>query len=173
MSRLPRDERQPRWKTVLAWARQWLLFYGAWVLFVASLEAGELLVGVPVAALGATASQIVWEIRLARVVPRLRWLAEGWRLPIYMFTGTWEILVVLARHLFTRKKAESLLFAVPYESPGDEEHATLIQALAIGYTTMTPNFVVVDIDLERKLLIYHQISKTDVLEMTKKLGARA
>jgi multisubunit Na+/H+ antiporter MnhE subunit len=173
MSRPSRDERQPRWKTVLAWAIQWLVFYGVWLLFVSKLEAGELLVGVPVAALAATASQLVWESRLARFIPRLRWIAQGWRLPLYMFTGTWEILLVLARHLFTRKKAESLLFAVPYESPGDEEHATLIQALAIGYTTMTPNFVVVDIDPERKLLLYHQIKKTDVLEMTKKLGARA
>ncbi len=157
---------------MLAWASQWLIFYAAWVLFVARLEAGELLVGVPVAALGATASQLVWESRLARFIPRLRWMAEGWRLPLYMFTGTWEILLVLARHLFTRKKAESLLLAVPYESPGDEEHATLIQALAIGYTTMTPNFVVVGIDTERKLLLYHQLKKSDVLEMTKNLGAR-
>lgn len=166
------DERPPRWKSALLWARQWLIFYGAWLLFVAKMEKAELLVGVPVAALGATASQIVWEKKLARFVPRLRWIAQGWRLPIYMFTGTWEILVVLARHLFTRKKADSLLYAVPYESPGDEDDATMIEALAIGYTTMTPNFVVVGIDHERKLMLYHQLAQSDVLEMTKRLGAR-
>lgn len=172
MSRSHPKERRSRWKTALVWAWQWLFFYGAVLLFVGKVEKEELLVGIPVAALGATASQLVWELHLARFVPRLRWVLQGWWLPLYMFTGTWEILVVLARHLFTRKKAESLLFAVPYEAPGNEEDAEMLRALAIGYTTMTPNFVVVGIDRERKLLLYHQIKRSDVLEMTKKLGAR-
>jgi multisubunit Na+/H+ antiporter MnhE subunit len=173
MARSEHDERAtPRWKAVLLWVIQWVLFFGAWLLFVGKLELAELLVGVAAAALASTGSYVVWATHLARFGAHLSWIAQAWRLPLYMFTGTYEVLEVLVRHLFTRHKAESLLRAVPYEACGPTDDEATMRALAITYTTITPNFVVVAIDREQRVLLFHQVKEGEVLEMTRKLGAR-
>jgi hypothetical protein len=46
------------------------------------------------------------------------------------------------------------------------------RVLAVGYTTLTPNFVVLGIARKQGLLLYHQVLAGEVLEMTRKLGAR-
>lgn len=46
------------------------------------------------------------------------------------------------------------------------------RALAIGYSTMTPNMIVIGIDHERGRMLYHQLERSPIAEMTRKLGAR-
>ena len=74
--------------------------------------------------------------------------------------------------LFGRKPADSLLLAVPYEALGDDPGDAAKRALAIAYTTSTPNFIVLGIDKERGTLVFHQIERGPVLEVLKRLGAR-
>jgi hypothetical protein len=61
---------------------------------------------------------------------------------------------------------------VPFEAGGDDEASAFRRALAIAWTTATPNFVIVGVDRRRGLLVYHQVRKSGIPEMTKKLGAR-
>jgi hypothetical protein len=95
-----------------------------------------------------------------------------WRLPKYMITGSWEIFEVLFRQLFGGRPADSLMLAVPYEAIGDDDASAARRALAVAYTTSTPNFVVVGIDRKRAHLVFHQIKRSPVLQVTKNLGAR-
>ena len=95
-----------------------------------------------------------------------------WRLPKYMVTGSWEIFEVLFRQLFGGKPAESLMLAVPYEAVGDDDASAALRALAITYTTATPNFVVIGVDHQRRQLVFHQVKRSKVLQITKNLGAR-
>ena len=46
------------------------------------------------------------------------------------------------------------------------------QTLAVTYTTITPNFVVLGIASEHRLMIYHQIIPGQVLQITQNLGAK-
>lgn len=103
----------------------------------------------------------------------LEWFLQIWRFPKYAVTGTWEILTVLARQLFARHPAASLVYTVPFEACGEDDASSTKRALAVSYTTMTPNFVVIGVDQDRCLMLYHQVKKSDVPEMTRKLGARA
>ncbi|MFL5344549.1 MAG: hypothetical protein ACJ8AT_07135 [Hyalangium sp.] len=151
---------------------QWVLFFGAWLLFVGKLELAELLAGSVAAAMAATGSSIAWATDLARFGAHLSWVAQGWRLPLYMVTDTCEVLGILLRHLFTRHKAESLLRAVPYEACGSSDDAAAMRALAITYTNITPSFVVVDIDREKRLMLFHRLNEGELTEMTRKLGAK-
>ena len=144
--------------------------FGLYLLFAAKLSPHELLIGVVVAALAAAATHTVLRERPARFRARLLWIAEARRLPRDVLTGTWQILVVLARHLFTARKAPSLLLEAPFEADGDAAGATR-RALATAYTTITPNFVVLGFDRGRRRMIFHQVARSPVPEMTARLGA--
>jgi multisubunit Na+/H+ antiporter MnhE subunit len=154
------------------WAIQFLVLLGLWIVFVGKVKWNELIVGVAGSAVAASATQIVWAQHVAAFRDHGGWVLEAWRLPKYMITGSWEIFTVLFRQLFGGRPAESLLLAVPYEAVGEDDASAARRALAITYTTSTPNFVVVGIDRERRQLIFHQIKRSKILQITKNLGAR-
>jgi|ERR671925_419242 multisubunit Na+/H+ antiporter MnhE subunit len=156
----------------LFWAAHFVVLLGAWFLFVGKIGWNELLAGVVGAAAAATATQIVWAQHVAAFRDNAGWVLQLWRLPKYMITGSWEIFEVLFRQLFGGKPAESLLLAVPYEAVGDDDASAALRALAIAYTTSTPNFIVVGIDRKRGHLVFHQIKRSPILQITRNLGAR-
>lgn len=149
------------------------LWYGLWLLLVEKFTPDELLVGIPCALLAAAASQVAWQRHLTAFGANPRLLAQAFRLPWIFVTDTWEIAVVLFAQLLLGRPAQSLLLEVPFDA-GEEQDpdAAARRALAIAYTTMTPSFVVVGIDRERRTLLYHQIRKSKVPRMTRELGAR-
>ncbi|HEY7956933.1 MAG: Na+/H+ antiporter subunit E [Polyangia bacterium] len=150
-----------------------LLWFGLWLLLVEKFTADELLIGAACALLAGAASEVTWRAHLIALAAKPRLLFQIWRLPWSFLVDTLSIFEVLALHLFTSRKAESLLLSVPFEAgeADDPDHAVR-RALAIGYTTMTPNFVVIGIDSEKNTLLYHQIKKSAVPVMTVRLGAR-
>jgi multisubunit Na+/H+ antiporter MnhE subunit len=156
----------------LFWAVAFGILLGGWFLFVGKIEWAELLVGTAGAAIAASTAQLVWAQHIAAFRDHAGWVLEMWRLPKYMITGSWEIFEVLFKQLFAGKRAESLLLAVPYEATGEDDASAARRALAVTYTTSTPNFVVVGVDRERGHLVFHQIKRSPVLQMTKNLGAR-
>jgi multisubunit Na+/H+ antiporter MnhE subunit len=170
---MPPRHRRRRDQVVRSWIGQWLVYLALWFVLTGTLSLAELALGVFCAALAATAGEIVWAEPLARFTGDLHYVAQAWRLPKYAFTGTWEILVVLAKHLSGREQAHSLLRALQFDAGRvDDEHDATRRALAVTYTTMTPNFVIIGIDSERGLMLFHQLTPTHVLPITRKLGAR-
>jgi multisubunit Na+/H+ antiporter MnhE subunit len=156
----------------LFWAANFVILLGAWFLFVGKIDRAELIAGTAGAAIGATAAQLVWSQRVAAFRGHAAWVLEMWRLPKYMITGSWEIFEVLFLQLFGGRRAESLLLAVPYQATGDDAASAALRALAVIYTTSTPNFVVVGVDRKRGHLVFHQLKRSPVLQVTKNLGAR-
>jgi hypothetical protein len=158
--------------TILFVAGAFALAFLSWFLFVGRLEVDELWAAIPACALSALATYVVWEQHIVGFTDRAGHFLEAWRLPGYMVMGTVEIFRVLLAQLFAGKSAASLVLAVPYEAVGDDPADAARRALAIAYTTSTPNFIVIGIDRERGTLVYHQIKRGPVLEVTKRLGAR-
>ncbi len=157
---------------VVVWLVELGASLGLYFCFAARVDAGEAAIGVVVAAIAATASHVVLSALAARFGGHGRWIAQAWRLPKYAVTGTAEIFGVLFRHLFTARKAESLLLEVPFDAGDDEDAAATRRALAAAYTTITPNFIVLGFDKDRGRMIFHQIRRSDIPEMTRRLGAR-
>jgi multisubunit Na+/H+ antiporter MnhE subunit len=152
-----------------AFAGQVGVFLGLWLALVGTISAHEVLVGLAVAVLAAIGSTLAWPRR--PLAADARALAQLWRFPKVAAVGTWEILAVLAGHLLRGRPAESLLLSVPFDVAEDERGETRA-ALAVAYTSATPNFVVLGVDRERKLLVYHQVRRSPVPEMTRRLGAK-
>lgn len=156
---------------MLAWLVQFTIAFALWFLYVGKMQPNEAIFGVVAAVVAAFAGQIVFEKHIAPLRAEWRNVAEIWRLPKYMVVGGWEIVIVLLEQIFLRKPAESLFFSVPFDAGGDTDEDAFRRALAVGYTTATPNFVIIGVDRAHGRLVYHQIQKSEVPEMTKRLGA--
>lgn len=157
---------------MLAWLLLWSLSFALMMLYAGKIAPDEALFAALGSAISASASKIVLEKRLAPLRGEWRCVAQIWRLPRYLVSGTWEVLAVLARQIFLRRPAPSLLYGVRFDAGGDDDASALRRALAIAYTTATPNFVIVGVDRARGLLVYHQVEKGPIPEMTVRLGAK-
>ncbi len=145
---------------------------GLWILFVAGVKPEEMIVGAICVLL---TSAFTWYIGCRITVDirfRIEDLVQIWRMPAYLITGTWEILSVLALDIFSIPPAESLFRAAPFEQ-NEGPIAVSRRVLAVTYTTATPNFIVVGIDCETYRMLFHQLKRSDVLTMTRRLGAQA
>lgn len=159
-------------KRLMASFAEWMALTFVWMLLVGTWSASELGVGLGAAALATLGSRVVRKCSAFRFGFSGKAIAEGWRIPGYALSGSWELFQALGRQLFTRRGAESLLRAVAF-APGQDDPASRTRcALAIAYTCSTPNFVVLGIDERNRLLVFHQVKRGGVLRMTQALGAK-
>lgn len=162
------EARKTSWR---AWLATFVLLYGTYLLFVSTLARPELYVGIAAAAVATVAAGVVGLIDTVKFRPALRDVIQAWRIPWYMVQGTYEIGKALAIQLFIPDGAPSVLRAVRFDVGGDDPRSCARRALAVFYTTLTPNFIVLGIVRGQRLLLYHQILPGDVLQMTINLGA--
>lgn len=155
----------------LAWLTVWIAHVGLWLIYVSQISLWEVLVGSAAAALATVGMATFLRLGLVKCRPSLRQIAEGWRIPWYVVRGTWEITQAIWNQLFSKSGAASYLAAVPFDAGPDDPECAGRRALAVLYTTMTPNFVVIGIVREQRLLLFHQILPGEILPMTRNLGA--
>lgn len=141
-----------------------------WLAFVANLRPDDLYVGIPAVLLSIAFAFFAIRRLPIRFRPTLRDLVQVWRLPWYILSGLGEIAWVLAKDLIG-KRAESLFRAAPWMPRGDSGHHVALRTLAIAYTTVAPNFIIVGIDRKHGWMLFHQLSKSSVPIMTQRLGA--
>jgi len=163
------DASRPRRATALALAGQVAVYLALWFLFTGTLSLHELLVGTAASVAAAAAGTLARPRH--QPFPDLGSVAQVWRLPRHAVTGTVEILGVLARQVLAGRPAESLLLGVPFDG-GPGAQGRLRAVLAVAYTSATPNFLVLGIDPERGILVFHQVKRSALPEMTRRLGAK-
>jgi hypothetical protein len=149
------------------------VFYLFWILFVGTFSAHELEIGI-IAALLATAGTAVIDVQYpSRFVPSVGELLSWWRLGWYLLSGTWEIMKVAVTDLLGTDPAESLLRISPFAAGDpDDERAVARRVLAITYTTVAPNFIILGINSSDQKMLFHQIKRSSVPKMTQRLGAQ-
>ena len=150
---------------------EFFLLLGLWMIFVSMSKLDELLVGIGAALIAAFADGVVKAKKFAIFYPHLKSTVLVFWEPWYALTGTAAIFAALAKHLMG-KKSEAQLRAVPFDSGGDDPESAARRALAIMYTTIPPNFVVVGIDRKKDLMLVHQVSPTPTPLIAKRLGAK-
>jgi multisubunit Na+/H+ antiporter MnhE subunit len=157
---------------VLPWALLWSICFLLWHVFAGKIAVDLAIYAAAGATIATAAARVVFREHLAPLRTHWRCVAQAFRLPKLMVTGSWEVLAVLARQIFRGRPAESLVFTVPFDVGDDDDESAFRRALAIAYATATPNFVVIGIDRERGLLVYHQIQKSEVPKVLVRLGAK-
>ena len=148
------------------------IFYVFWILFTGTFALHELLIGIVGTLLTTTGLLVVNLQYEARFSPSLLDLITLWRIPWYLLSGTWEIVMVATKDLLGIKPAKSLFRIASFDA-GDERdpRATARRVLAVTYTTIAPNFIIVGINRSNGTLLFHQIERSSVPKMTQDLGA--
>ena len=145
-----------------------------WLVFVGTFAGPEMLIGIGTCLVAAFALCVVQRADPAHFHPRLHDVLQLAYVPWLLVQGTYEILSVSLRDLFGGRKAVSAFRVARFHagSPTDPR-ATGRRVLAITGTTMAPNFIILGINASTNELLFHQIEKSPVPNLTKNLGAEA
>lgn len=141
-----------------------------WVACTGSFETHELLLGILATLLAAAFSFYAIRRLPIRFRPTLMNVLECWRLPGYVAKDLLVVLGVLARDL-TGRRAPSLFIAAPWRANSESPRDLARRALAVAYSTVSPNCVVIGIDRKRGQVLFHQLKGSPVPKMTERLGA--
>jgi hypothetical protein len=104
--------------------------------------------------------------------PSLSNLAQAWRIPWSVAVDTVVITAVLARDLMGHR-APSLFRSAPWRRVQQSGPDTAARTLAVAYTSVSPNIIIVGIDCERGQMLFHQVKKSKVPTMAQRLGAES
>ncbi len=146
---------------------------GEWILLVAGIRSHEMIVGAICIAAIAAALRIIHRSHRLHLQIHFADAAAAWRIPWYIVTGVYEITAVLLKDLFAGKRAGSYYRVANFRIRGKSPRLVARQVFATVYTTAAPNFIVIGIASEQQRMLFHQLERSNIPKMTKKLGAQS
>jgi hypothetical protein len=141
-----------------AWAAGWLVAAAFYLLLIDTTDLPELLVAAGAAALAATGFELAREQQtVGGLRARMAWLARAYR-PLRSVPGDIAGLTALAfRQLFRPQPVNGAFRAVSFRCGVDQELETGRCALAESLGSFSPNTIIVGVDVERELILGHQL----------------
>lgn len=143
-----------------------------WMAFVGDLSPQEMALGAACAVFCAAATLLTWKAMGLSIAFDARDVLELWRLPWNALQDAATIVWALLEDLLQVSPAGSHLRAIPFREHSGPR-GRLRHVLAVAYTSVTPNSIVIGIDDERRLMLVHQIVCSEISQVTRRLGARA
>lgn len=153
------------------WVAEWAVLFLFWEVFVDKLEGHEIAAGLAAAALSAAGTEMVRGVEHPRFYPQAAMLAQAWRVPGMVLKGCWVLALRLARRAWGDCSA-GLFRTIRFHGGGSEPKDVGRRALAVVFSTLPPNSLVIGIDRRRNFLMLHQVRSTGVPALLRKLGAR-
>lgn len=147
------------------------LAFISWMAFVGNPSLQELAVGAACAALCAAASLFTWKAMELSIAFNLRDVLELWRVPWDAVQDAGKITYALALDLLNIRRCGSHWRAIRFEEHSGRR-GRLRHVLAVAYTTVTPNSIVIGIDDESRWMLFHQIVPSEISTVARRLGAR-
>ena len=155
-------------KRFAGYLSKWLAFILLWFLFVYQVSLPEFFAGAAAAALTVVALEKSLQAEPFRFSPKLGWWAQIWRLPGIVLEDFAALLQTLGRHA-VGKRSLALFQLTPFHTSGDPARRAAQRCLATTIMSLSPNSVVVDIDTERDLMMFHQVKQAPVPLIIRKL----
>jgi multisubunit Na+/H+ antiporter MnhE subunit len=143
-----------------------------WLLFVATWQWHELLIGLFACTVTTSFTWHIAESTGKTVALRIRDILQGWRIPWYIVTAAYEIMAVLAKDLTGIERARDLYRVCGFQSGTHDPLRIARAALAVAYTSATPGSIVIGIDPAQSRMLFHQLKRSGIPKMTRELGAR-
>jgi hypothetical protein len=154
-----------------AWSAAVLVFAGvAWLVFVDSLSPQEWLLGAVCALFCTFASLLTWKAMDLSIAIVPSELMEIWRVPVSVAVDALTLIAVLARDLFGIARAASHFRAAPFHNVRGRR-GRLRRVLVTIYSSISPNSIVIGIDREQHLLVFHQLVPKPIPKLMRRLGA--
>ncbi len=143
-----------------------------WLLLTGSGKASELILGVVTTLCAAVVLASLLNTRKLVVHLQLRDLALCWRVPGDILRDCYLVTKVLCKDLAGVERAGSFYRACGFQSGKRNPLRLGRGALAVMYSTMSPNMLVIGIDPDQSLMIFHQLQREVVPEVARRLGAQ-
>jgi hypothetical protein len=150
-----------------------LLMSAEWILLVAGTHIDEMIVGVASILASGAFLFAVHRHSTLHTDFRLSDIAKGWRIPWYVISDIFVITIVLFKDLFGIEKAKSLFRVSGFQTAKEDPIMVARRVLAIAYTSASPNTIVLGIDYTCSRMLFHQLKRTPLPQMTKDLGAKS
>jgi multisubunit Na+/H+ antiporter MnhE subunit len=142
------------------WFLAWLASAALWMLLADSVRLAELVVGAAVAALAATAFEIVRRQRVAAQALRPALWLRIWRVVARAVPDIGRLTRAAWAQLIRPQPARGRVLAMPFGHTEDDPDARALRAAAIGLGSIAPNTVVIGVDPDSGLLLVHQLEPT-------------
>lgn len=155
-------------KRIAEYVAAWLGFLALWFSFVYQISLPELFAGAGAAALTLFALKKSLKAEPFSFQPKLRWCTQVWRLPKIILEDFAALFYTLGRHIL-RKPGLGLFQLTPFRTSGDASRQAAQRCLATTFMSVSPNSVVVDIDTERNVMMFHQVKRAAVPRMIREL----
>jgi hypothetical protein len=170
-SRMTSHKQRRRQKPLIEACVTVLLVTVLWILFVGGTRSNEMAVGIGVLLVSNAFFYVVWRSEGLKLDLHLIDLIQCWRIPWYIFSGIYEIIMILLKDLFGIESANSFYRITKFKTSKSDFRRVTQRVLATFYTTMAPNFIVIGIDCRQNRMLFHQLNRSSVPKMTKALGA--
>lgn len=171
-SRLPRR--------AAAWTTAGLLAGGLYLLLIDTTSLPELIVAVGAAAIAATGFELAREQETAGgATARLRWLATIHRALVKVPKDIALVSFMAVRQLVRPQRVNGTFRAVPFGCGPDHDIEIGRRAMAEAFGSFAPNTIIIGVDVERELILGHQLRRTggadaiDVLGLGSETGGPA
>jgi multisubunit Na+/H+ antiporter MnhE subunit len=145
-------------RAVAIWLGWWLFLLVVWMLLVLTQDTAEVLAGVVVAAVGATAAEVVRRSGLVDVRPWRMSPRRPWVLALTVVSDCWLLTVALWRQIRWREENVGVFRGIPFASgPDDDPNAAARRAAYTAQISLTPNTYVIGIDRDLDNMLVHEL----------------
>lgn len=140
-----------------------------WIACVATFHVHEMIVGI--AAVTLSVAFCVWIVHTLPLEfrPTLRDLAQIRHLARSIATDLVQVTSILVRD-FAGHPAPSHFLSAPWSAVANTGRDTARRALAVAYTTVSPNCIIIGIDCGRRQILVHELQPSGLSRMTRSLG---
>jgi hypothetical protein len=154
-----------------AWCAAGLIAGGFYLLLIDTTSLPELIVAVAAAAIAATGFELAREQQTAGgVTARLRWVTTLYQALLNVPSDVVAVSLVAFRQLLRPRPVNGTFRAVPFRCGADNEIETGRIAMAEAFGSFAPNTIIVGVDVERELILGHQLRRTGGAEAIDVLG---
>jgi multisubunit Na+/H+ antiporter MnhE subunit len=145
-------------RSVAIWASWWVFLFVVWMLLVLTQATPEILAGAAVAAIGATAAEVVRRSRFVELLPWGLLPLHPVRLVRRVVSDCWLLGVALVRQFRDREDNVGAFRGIPYDAGADDDPKDATRrALHVALVSLTPNTYVVGIDRENNNMLVHEL----------------
>lgn len=148
-------------RRVMAWTAGGLFAGGLYMLLIDTTSLPELIAAVAAAAIAATGFELAREQEAAGgVTARVRWLATLHRALLKVPKDIALVTSMAIRQLVAPQRVNGTFRAVPFRCGPEHDIEVGRRALAESFGSFAPNTIIVGVDVERELILGHQLHRT-------------
>lgn len=148
----------PRRTLLRTWLRWWVLCAALWMVLDDTTAVPELLDGAAAATIGACASTLVRARSHVGLQPSARWARRWWRPVIGLISDLPQLVSTLVRAVVNGERDPGRVRAVSFAVSRDENMRAAQVALASVVGSVAPATVILAVDEDDQLLVFHELS---------------